>query len=1108
MSALFSKLFHSNSRCRAMLNRARQVVLRRGLNLRTQAQSVSATSIKKFSKRSARKLGKKTRQLQRQLTGSMVSGPRTLADNIRYFSNPGPQFEPAAQLDVQHLSSRARTIAFYLPQFHAFEENDQWWGTGFTEWRNVARGTPRFRGHYQPRIPRDLGYYDLTDISTLQAQSDLAKHNGIEAFCFYYYWFNGKRLMEKPLDLLANSDIDQDFCIMWANENWTRTWDGLENDVLIQQDYLDEDEDAFIADTGRYMADSRYVRVNDQPLFILYRPGLLPEAKTTVERWRKKWAALLGETPLVMMVQGFGEENPRVFGLDGAVEFPPHKVCAGLKNINDRCHVLDSNFKGLVRDYADVVNKSLNEPAPDFPLIKTVSPHWDNDARREGQGMTMHGSTPELYEQWLNGAIDFAQEHPIHQESLVFVNAWNEWAEGAYLEPDVHYGHAYLNATQRAVKGLSDSRELNRILLIGHDAHPHGAQMILLNIAKIYKQQFGMDVVIALKEGGSLLPAYQNIAQTVVLNKLGKKGFPDWLAKQNFTVAICNTTVTGDLVPVLRAAGVQVLSLIHEMPNLIKDYKLENHVKSIASKANHVVFPAQAVQDGFFQFIDTCKATPLVKPQGTYAPVNLNMADRSRIRDSLGIGSNEKIVLGVGYADLRKGFDLFMETARRTVSQSSDVHFVWAGAVSSEMRRWIQSDFGSQTNKNNTSARQIHIVGFTDKVTEYYSAADVLYLSSREDPYPTVVLEAMNVGLPVLLYRGTTGFDSLMDSLGYIVEMGDTESLDDALYNALHETDVTLRAERVAHVDTHCRYDDYCFDLLKLLHPKLKKISVAVPNFNYAQYMEQRLSSIYSQNYPVFEVSLLDDNSDDDSIIVAEQYSQRLGRSLSIIRNVTNSGSVFSQWNRAARISRGEVLWIAEADDSAHNAFLNTLVESMDPGTEMVFCDSAQIGANGEHVSKSYQRYLAKVHPRLYTQNFKQSGADFCAQSLSVRNVVMNVSSVLWSKDKLLSSLEGLGKELEEYELVGDWRLYLDLLNHQGVSVAYVAESLNVHRRHNSSVTGVIDSQQHVDEIKRMHAIVLQNLSVNAEVETLMVDYIEELNSQFELPAPLIDRAA
>ncbi len=1070
---------------------------------------------------------RRVRRWRRRLTGGLVSGPKSLADNIRHFSNPGPHFEEQDALSGQHLDARARTIAFYLPQFHAFAENDEWWGNGFTEWRNVARGTPRFKGHYQPRIPRDLGFYDLNNIDTIRAQFELARHNGIDAFCFYYYWFNGKRLMEKPLDLLLDSDIDQSFCIMWANENWTRTWDGMDDHVLIKQDYDENDEDAFIADTATYMSDSRYVCVGQQPLFILYRPGLLPDAKNTLARWRKKWSTLLGVEPLIMMVQGFGEEDPRAFGLDGAVEFPPHKVCAGLKNINDRCQLLDSHFNGLVKDYDDVVNKSLSEPAPEFPLIKTVSPHWDNDARREGLGMTLQGSTPEKYERWLNGVIDFSRDNPVNGESLVFINAWNEWAEGAYLEPDVYYGHAYLNATKRAITGLSqqtpqfqgagamgvdngvsdftaDARQLDGpLLLVGHDAYRHGAQMLLLNIAKVMRQQFGQDIIIALKEGGPLLGDYQNIAKTIVLNKKGRKALKKLLASGKIQQAICNTTVTGDVVAELRSHNIRVVSLIHEMPTLIRDYKLERQVSTIASQANHVVFPAELVKNGFVDIAGDFKSNAVVRPQGTYHPIEFDADARLAIRAELGIPANAKMVLGVGYADLRKGFDLFMQSARRLVSAASDssaadastseVHFVWAGALSSDMQRWFANDFGDLASATDT---RVHLVGHTDNISAYYSAADCLFLPSREDPYPTVVLEAMNIGLPVVLFHGTTGFDQLLDELGFVVPFGDSMATDKALLAALNESDTEIANARAEHVDTACQFDDYCFDLLQLLDPGLQRISVVVPNYNYAHYLEQRLTSVFAQRYPVFETILLDDNSSDGSVGIARRIARQAKRTVRIVANEQNSGSAFKQWTHAAHLARGEVLWIAEADDSAKPQFLEQLLVPFKQNTAMVFCDSAQIGLHGEHLSKSYAHYYRKAHPSLFESSFTKSGRSFVSEALSVRNTIMNVSSVLWRKSDLSAALAQVSGELDDLQLVGDWRLYLEVLLQSESEISYVNEALNVHRRHQSSLTRQIDPKRHLAEIRSVHAHIGGSLKNNRSLIDSMQVYQHEVAAE------------
>ena len=612
------------------------------------------------------------------IEGTVQPAARDMADNIKYFANPGPDFQLAESNGQVALAARAKTIAFYLPQFHAFEENDRWWGEGFSEWRNVSRGAPRFDGHYQPRIPRDLGYYDLNDDSIIKRQSELAMQNGIEAFCFYYYWFDGKRLMDMPLDKFANADLDQEFCIMWANENWTRTWDGFDSEVLIEQSYDDADEDDFIEDTARYFRNERYMRVNGRPLFILYRPGLIPQAKKTFARWRKKWKDAVGVEPYFMMVQGFGDEDPRPYGLDGAVEFPPHKLCQNMRQIQSELTVNDQSYSGIVHSYDEVIERSLNEKPPAFPLIKTVVPHWDNDARREGRGMTLHGSTPDRYGQWLEGAIEYANENPFEDEPMVFINAWNEWAEGAYIEPDVHYGHAYLNATRRAVYGLE--RNAQKLLLVGHDANHHGAQMLLKSMAEVMTRQFGLDVTILVKEGGSMMSTYKSICNTVLLQEI-EGGFRQWARENEFDIAICNTSVTGNLVPALSDCGIKVVSLIHELPNLIREYELQSNIDSIAGHADHVLFPSEIVERGFASFTDAEVAERHIRPQGTYKEITFDEDSRAELRKDLGIRKSDRLVLNVGYADLRKGFDLFLQVAMQMVDEREDIHFAWAGKL-------------------------------------------------------------------------------------------------------------------------------------------------------------------------------------------------------------------------------------------------------------------------------------------------------------------------------------------------------------------------------------------------------------------------------------------
>ncbi len=434
-------------------------------------------------------------------SGAPTAAPVKMAGRIlteqAASTRPGAYFEEFDPVDAGDAPPRAKVLAYYLPQYHAIAENDRFWGRGFTEWRNVARGMPRFPGHLQPRLPRDLGFYDLAESGVMRRQIELARDAGIHGFCFYHYWFDGRRVLETPMErFLADPTLAMPFALMWANENWTRTWDGAERDVLLQQSYRTEDDEALIDDLARHFRDERYIRLGGRPLWFIYRPGHVPDCLNRVARWRDLFELRHGEAPLIFMARAFGEKDPAVFGLDGAIEFPPHGIFATAQDVTSELDLLDDRHAGAVYDYDDVTEAAIHNTRDELPLIRSVFPSWDNEARRPGHGTAVAGSTPEKFRQWLEWAVREANAHPVAGEPLLCINAWNEWAEGAYLEPDVHFGAAYLNTVSRVLHQRPADLRVTAVLpCYNHETY------LPLRLASVLNQSRPPDEIVFLDDG-------------------------------------------------------------------------------------------------------------------------------------------------------------------------------------------------------------------------------------------------------------------------------------------------------------------------------------------------------------------------------------------------------------------------------------------------------------------------------------------------------------------------------------------------------------------------------------------------------------------------------
>jgi len=979
------------------------------------------------------------------------------------------RYTPRLPTDVKPITKAVRTICFYLPQFHAIPENDKWWGKGFTEWTNVKPAIPQFEDHYQPHIPHnDIGYYNLLDRDTQAKQVELAKQYGIEGFCYYLYWFSGQRLLEQPLDnMLADPTLDFPFCVCWANENWSRRWDGLDQDLLMVQNYSDEDDINFISNIAKYLQDPRYITIDNKPLLLVYRPNLFPDMKATAKRWRN-WCLNNGVGEIYLAYpQSFECVDPVEYDFDAAIEFPPNN--SNPPQITDLVKPIVGDFQSKVYDWRAFVERSDAYIDPGYKLFRSATPSWDNTARKKNKGTVFHNSCPELFRKYLVNAFTetlYRRDNP--DERLVFINAWNEWAEGAHLEPDQKYGYAWLQAVRDAHQIAGKKKR--KVVIVSHDAHPHGAQVLCLNMAREFSTGLHFDVEIILLGEGVLLTKFQQYARVHNLNLEQQtpeaiEEFINDLANKGSDFAIINTTVSGILAPYLKKAGMRVISLVHELPKLLNNYGLTEHANLINQFSDKVVFPAKLVREGFESFIGTKVNQAVIKPQGLFQPSILRKGKTKRdCKEALikeyNLPDKAKIIVNVAYADHRKGFDLFVDICCKIFKRIPDSYGIWVG----HHDQILVEESLAKAEIEGYRERFILTNGYVDDPQIYYAGADVFALTSREDPFPSVVLESLDAETPVVAFKDCGGFEELLQrGCGLLAEKENILSFANQLFELLNNE---ISARELANkgksiIDAELRFRHYLFSLLDAGGITLPKVSVVIPNYNYEKYIAQRIDSVLAQTYPIYELLVLDDCSKDNSDLVIRKYLETIDLPIRYIRNEVNSGSVFKQWAKGTQMAVGDYLWIAEADDLADSHFLERLVESYitNPSVVLAYSQSKQIDQDGNLLAENYLEYTKDIG-NYWQDHYVITGVDEIKRALSIKNTIPNVSGTLFHRESLLSVLLELKDELAEYRVAGDWLVYVKLALRG--KIAFHRDSLNYHRRHISSVTKV---NNHMNEI-------------------------------------------
>lgn len=1022
-----------------------------------------------------------------------------LQEALQRFPDERDLFTLQDRLAARRRPRQVRTVAFYLPQFHPTPENDLWWGKGFTEWSNVAGATPLFDGHLQPRRPTSLGYYDLRLPEAANAQFDLARQYGIDGFCYYYYWFHGRRVLERPLmDLASGRTGPFPFCICWANEPWTRSWDGTSGEVLLAQNHTAESDLEFIKDLAPLLRHPDYIRVGGKPIVMVYRAEKLAEPRETVARWRA-WcrAEGIGELHLCV-VQSFGFNDPRPFGFDAAVEFPPHSPSTVYPDwdYHQEMQNLSGRVPGLqakVFSYQVFANGGMKRPREPFALHRTAMVAWDNTARRGKSAHVFHGFTLATYERWV---LANARKAAVEQDDAVsFVNAWNEWAEGSVMEPDVHFGYEILEATRRAKRIANFDpigtywaqgwpqfpqdrlAQRERVVLVGHDAFFAGAQTNLLNMARCLKRQLDIDVVIMLIEGGDLLPEYERVAPTFLIGKadgwqealkLELRRYSDLGARK----AICNTVVTGDVAALLKQEGFRVLGLVHELPALIESYDLSGRCWTLADRVDHIVCASRVVADEFCNRYWPESNKLVIATQGiAFNPHHEERAAlRADVRKELGLPAGCAIVLGCGHGDTRKGIDLFVQLLADVARQSEprSVAFVWVGTLDWQLDPYIQADVA----RLGLSA-VFRVTGRTTDPARYFIAGDLFALTSREDPFPSVVMEAFDALLPVLAFDGAGGFVDIVNSdTGALIPYLDVAAMAQAALQYLREPERRARVGQSNH--RVCRerfgYEPYLKKLLALLADVPAKqvmagllkrqawfsdqprptITAIVPNFNYATYLELRLRTIIAQTLPPDEIIVLDDASTDGSLDLIRAIAAQSPIPIRVLANETNTGNPFVQWAKGLELASGDLVWIAEADDYCEPTLLETLAHEMtDRRVVLAWADSVMVDDAGGSQGAQYKHYYDRSYGAKWHMRFRMQGRRLIDDCLLTENVIPNASAALFRRNAVTAADLAL---IQQYRFSGDWWFWLSLA--QAGDVHYCATPLNYHRRHARSVMG------------------------------------------------------
>ena len=656
--------------------------------------------------------------------------------------------------------------------------------------------------------------------------------------------------------------------------------------------------------------------------------------------------------------------------------------------------------------------------------------------------------------------------------------------------------------------GAKDRPPAGAIVLALHDLNPSGAQMLTVALARVLKERFGYDVTILAAAPGALMAEAEAVSRVVIAAPERADRALGSLARAGCGIGIVTTAAAGAYAPVLSRAHIRCVGLIHEMEDTLRTHGLKQALADLSRCAGSLVFASTVVLESAARVSPVPQDKVVILPQGLYGLTEQDetdeASDRALVAETLFASRHGReaegrrgplppYVVTAGHGDRRKGFDLWLAWAAASVAAGLPHHFVWLGDVEAN----LASDAQARLAREDELRQRVHLLGHRDDAERFLRHAALYALSSREDPFPSAALEAFAAGVPVVMVSGSSGLCDLAPT-GLVHEIdGHAPERFASFLRAFPGPSADDIAAGQAWIAEHAGMTSYAASLLALLGAAPPAVSVVVPNYNYAQHIEARLSSILGQTLPPREIILLDDASTDDSLEKAKRRLSGCGISWRVAANRQNSGHVAHQWARGARLARHPLLWIAEADDLAEPEFLATATRAFAaPDIAISAVESRRIDEHGGTLTADSQSYVSHLSVTDWTERFTAPGQDMLSREFSVKNVLPNVSGALVRTDLLIAATAELAS-LKALRSTADWAVYARLLAEGGL--AFDPSVLNGHRIHEGSVTKRNAGLRELSEVAWMQRRIAGMTAVPAERALAAEHYLRDLVEHWNL---------